>query len=236
MLALTGLITVPFSFSALAHETISTRITWSREISRIVSNRCLACHRQGGKAFSLAQYSDARPWAKAIQEEVLSRRMPPWGAVKGFGDFANDRGLTQEEVNLVAEWAEGGAPEGDPALLPELPSSFPRFRTPLGELRTLRDGLRLTAPATLRALVSQKPVQAVAERPNGEVEPLLWQMVALKSPQTFVLRRPVRLPAGTVVRVTGEPIRAIFEAASSSGAPAPVSPGRPAPEVPKPVR
>ncbi len=25
------------------------------------------------------------PWAEAIKEEVLARRMPPWNAVKGFG-------------------------------------------------------------------------------------------------------------------------------------------------------
>ena len=64
---------------------------------------------------------EARPWAKAIQEEVLRRRMPPWNAVKGFGQFQDDRGLTQEELSLIAEWVDGGAPEGNPLYLPDRP-------------------------------------------------------------------------------------------------------------------
>jgi hypothetical protein len=67
----------------------------------------------------------------AIKDEVLTRRMPPWNAVKGFGRFKNDLGLTQEELSLIADWVEGGAPEGDPMLMPVRPaavasSKFPR--------------------------------------------------------------------------------------------------------------
>src|SRR4051794_40931879 len=57
---------------ALGHDVITTKITWSREISRIVYARCLTCHRDGGRAFSLTTYVEARPWAKAIKEEVLA--------------------------------------------------------------------------------------------------------------------------------------------------------------------
>jgi hypothetical protein len=49
-----------------AHDVISTKITWSREISRIVYKRCASCHREGGPTFSLMTYQEARPWAKAI--------------------------------------------------------------------------------------------------------------------------------------------------------------------------
>ena len=61
---------------------------------------------------SLMSYEDARPWAKAIKLEVLRRSMPPWGAVKGFGTFENDRSLSLTEVALISSWVEGGAPEG----------------------------------------------------------------------------------------------------------------------------
>ena len=47
--------------------------------------------------------------------------MPPWGAVKGFGDFRDDPSLTQDEITRIAEWVEGGAPEGDPIYLPPSP-------------------------------------------------------------------------------------------------------------------
>ncbi|HXK04842.1 MAG TPA: cytochrome c, partial [Verrucomicrobiae bacterium] len=103
-----------FAVATSGHDVITTPLTFSREISRLVYARCASCHRPGGRAFSLMTYADARPWAAAIKEEVLERRMPPWGAVKGFGEFKDDQGLTQEQIELIADWVEGGAPEGDP--------------------------------------------------------------------------------------------------------------------------
>src|SRR5579885_3798881 len=104
-----------------AHDVITTKITWSKEMSRLVYKRCAMCHREGGSSFSLMTYEEARPWAKAIKEETLERRMPPWEAVKGFGEFKDDRGLTQEELETISDWVEGGAPEGNPKHMPEPP-------------------------------------------------------------------------------------------------------------------
>jgi mono/diheme cytochrome c family protein len=67
-------------------------ITWNREISRLFFDRCATCHREGGSSFPLLTYQDVQPRVVAIKNAVLSRRMPPWGAVKGFGEFRNDRG------------------------------------------------------------------------------------------------------------------------------------------------
>ena len=66
-------------------------------------------------------YAAARPWAVAIKEEVLERRMPPWGAVKGFGDFRNDKALTPEQLELIVSWVGGGVPEGEAKDLPPDP-------------------------------------------------------------------------------------------------------------------
>src|SRR3954451_4534955 len=118
-----------------AHDPVSTKLTWTQEISRIVYQRCVGCHSNGGSApMPLATYADARPWAKAIKDEVLHRRMPPWGAVKGFGDFRDDPSLTQDEITRIAEWVEGGAPEGDPAYLPPVPKSSSKTGIPRGRL------------------------------------------------------------------------------------------------------
>ena len=57
----------------------------------------------------LTSYEQARPWAKAIREEVLTRRMPKWHAARGYGEFANDRSLTPFEIALVVAWVDGGA-------------------------------------------------------------------------------------------------------------------------------
>ena len=87
--------------------------------------RCISCHREGGSSFPLTTYEQARPWAKAIKEEALERRMPPFGAVKGFGDLRDDLSLTQEQLELLSDWVEGGAPEGEARLLPKDPDLNP---------------------------------------------------------------------------------------------------------------
>ncbi|HXG67222.1 MAG TPA: hypothetical protein VNO70_19120 [Blastocatellia bacterium] len=111
----------PFALS-LAHEPITTKVRFNKEVIRILQRSCLDCHRPGGFApFSLATYDEARPWAKAIKEEILEKRMPVWHAVKGYGEFANAPLLTQREIDLLVNWVEGGAPKGDDKDLPKEP-------------------------------------------------------------------------------------------------------------------
>ena len=100
----------------LAHKRIS-QVTWTTDVERILQTRCLTCHATGGFGpMSLETYQEARTWAKAIREEVLERRMPPWPAARGFGDFINDRSLTPLEVELLTAWADGGTPIGPPVV------------------------------------------------------------------------------------------------------------------------
>jgi hypothetical protein len=97
-----------------AHKRIS-QVTWTTDVERILQTRCLTCHVTGGFGpMPLETYDEARTWAKAIRDEVLERRMPPWSAAPGFGDFSNDRSLTPLEVELLTAWADGGTPIGPP--------------------------------------------------------------------------------------------------------------------------
>lgn len=195
--------------SLQAHDVISTKITWSREVSRIVYKRCATCHREGGPAFSLMTYDEARPWAKAIKEEVLARRMPPWNAVKGFGDLKNDVGLTQEQLEVIADWVEGGAPEGNPQYLPSRPrlGSEPEPPPP-GDPVTVSGSLTLRTSAEFAGIRAGKlqpgaSVQVTAVRPDGVIQPLLW--VANFNPgydQPYYFATPLRLPAGSRIEVS----------------------------------
>src|SRR5438128_4027629 len=117
--AFAAIVVIGFCATAQAHDIITTPVTWDREISRIFYSRCIACHREGGTAFSLVEYKETFPWRTAIKEEVLERRMPPWGAVKGFGDFRNDQALTPEQLELITSWSQGGSPEGEEKDLPD---------------------------------------------------------------------------------------------------------------------
>ena len=190
------------------HDVITTPITFTREISRLVYARCAQCHRPGGMAFSLLTYDEARPWATAIKEEVLERRMPPWGAVKGFGEFRNDAGLTQEQIELIADWVEGGAPEGDAALLPKLPDFAPARVERVGAGLAVEGETILKSPMILAGIQPQKvsegqSVFVTATRPDGSVEPLLWlYQYKSKFPQVYWYRAPLRLEASTRISVS----------------------------------
>ncbi len=100
------------SRTVYSHTPITTTIVFQKEIARIFQKKCFQCHSPGNLAMSLTTYKDARPWAVAIKEEILERRMPPWSAVSGYGHFANDLSLTTREVSLILAWADGGAPAG----------------------------------------------------------------------------------------------------------------------------
>ncbi len=193
-----------------AHDVITTPVTFAREISRLFYQRCVSCHHAGGRAFSLATYNEARPWAKAIKEEILERRMPPWGAVKGFGNFRDDQGLTQEQIELIADWVEGGAPEGNPALLPKLPGSAPAAATPAARAAetAVAGSLTLKSPMTLagvrpRQVPEGASLMVTATRPDGSVEPLLWLYdFHSRFARTYFYAAPLRLPTGARIEVT----------------------------------
>lgn len=101
--------------TARLHEPITTKVMFNREIIRIFERNCLGCHAPNKiKAdIPLTTYEEARPWAKAIKEEILEKRMMPFQAVKGYGNFQHDYALLQRDVELIISWVEGGAPRGD---------------------------------------------------------------------------------------------------------------------------
>ncbi len=94
------------------HVPITTKIVFNREIAQIFQKKCFQCHTDGNVSVPLTTYKEARPWAVAIKEEILEKRMPPWGAASGYGHFANDMSLTGREISLILSWADGGAPSG----------------------------------------------------------------------------------------------------------------------------
>jgi hypothetical protein len=178
-------------------------------VIRIFHKRCLGCHQAGGKApMSLLSYEEARPWAKAIKEEVLERRMPPWGAVKGFGEFQDDRGLTPEEISVIADWVEGGAPEGEAKYLPDQLAAKPPAPVRMQGKRIMVQGsVTLTNAVKLvgiepRTKSDVESVKVVAEQPDGSIEPLLWlRKYKGHWQQTYAFRDPIPLAAGSQIRV-----------------------------------
>jgi hypothetical protein len=93
----------------------SGSVTFNKDVLPVLQKNCQSCHRPGEVApMSLLTYADARPWAKAIKAAVLTQKMPPWFADPKYGHFANDKSLSAKDANLLASWADAGAPEGNP--------------------------------------------------------------------------------------------------------------------------
>ena len=215
------------------HEAITTELTWTRDVSRIVHRRCAGCHRAGGAApMPLTTYDEARPWAAAIKHEVLTRRMPPWGAVKGFGAFRNDASLSLPEIAVLSSWVQGGAPEGDPLYF----EPFHAHEEGAGAEQPADARMSIRGQALLdRSLVatgvSVAPdpgspwLQLTAHLPGGAVEHLLWlRGERPAAPMDYWFLRRTELPSGTRLRC--EPASAAVELRYS----------RPASDSPAPQR
>jgi hypothetical protein len=192
-----------------AHEPITTKLTWTQEISRIVYKHCAGCHHEGGAApMSLITYDEARPWAKAIRDEVAERRMPPWGAVKGFGQFRSDESLADPEIEMLVLWVEGGAPKGDDIYLPSVPT-FPAVSKSAPPMRgiTVRGETTLAHAVTASGIAPREmpagaSMQIVARLPDGSVENLLWlRNTRSEWNRAFYFRQPMMLPKGTLIAV-----------------------------------
>ena len=115
------------------NETLTTNITYTQHIAPILNANCVECHRPGEVApFSLQTYEEAKRWAPMISFVTQNRIMPPWKPVAGFGEFRDERVLSDHQISLLKQWAEKGAPKGDESDLAPAPE-FGKQKWALGE-------------------------------------------------------------------------------------------------------
>ena len=111
LLVVLGVVAAAFwPLQVLSHETLTTTVVFDREIVRILSKHCVMCHVDNGPSFSLATYEETWVRGRKTRAEVIARHMPPWAAVPGYGQFANDNNLTLRETQFVVSWVEGLGP------------------------------------------------------------------------------------------------------------------------------
>jgi peroxiredoxin len=137
--------------SRLPKATGAQPITYTKQVARILRDRCVACHREGEIApFSLTSYKQAAGWATMIDEVVQGGRMPPWHASPDHGTFSNDSRLSPEEKQTLAAWVAAGAPEGNPRDLPEPACYADGWRIPAPDLRiALPETVKIPAEGTM---------------------------------------------------------------------------------------
>src|SRR5215471_19626963 len=111
-----------FLFTAAVLAVQSNPATFSEHIAPILYQNCVRCHRPGEAApFSLITYDDVKKRGMLIATVTKSRYMPPWHAEHGYGEFAEERRLTEAQIATIGEWVQQGMRQGDPAKMPKLP-------------------------------------------------------------------------------------------------------------------
>jgi hypothetical protein len=122
-------------------------ITYAKQVSRILQDRCQTCHHPGTSApFSLLTYKDAVRRAETIREAVVDKRMPPWHADARFGHFSNERRLSKDEMETLLAWLDSDKPMGDEKDLPPT--------------RTYADGWVIGTPDVVFELPAEQTVPA----------------------------------------------------------------------------
>jgi hypothetical protein len=112
--ALTAL-TAPVLFAAAP--------TYNKDVAPILNSQCALCHRPGEVApFPLLTFQDAAKRAALIASVTSKGFMPPWKPEPGYGKFQHERRLTAEQIAVLQQWAQAGAPEGDPKDKPPVPT------------------------------------------------------------------------------------------------------------------
>src|SRR6185369_8230100 len=82
---------------------------FTKDVAPLLQRNCQVCHHPGGPAtMSLVTYADAKQWSGSIVAQTQYRLMPPVSARRGAHDFVGPQRLTDEEIDVFADWVLGG--------------------------------------------------------------------------------------------------------------------------------
>jgi len=96
--------------------------TWATDVAPILFQNCTKCHNpQGIAPFPLVTYDDAYNMRAAVKEAVMQKVMPPWPPQAGYGEFAHPRVLTDQQIQTIANWVDGGGAAGNLSAAPPAP-------------------------------------------------------------------------------------------------------------------
>jgi tetratricopeptide (TPR) repeat protein len=124
------------------------QLTFAHDIAPIVYQHCAPCHQPGQAGpFALLAYADVKKHADQIAAVTHSGFMPPWLPEAGYGAFAGERRLSEEERIKIGDWVRQGAAEGEASETPAPPAADAEW--PLGP-----PDLVLEAPAALEVAAS----------------------------------------------------------------------------------
>ena len=170
-------------------------VTFYEDVLPILQENCQTCHRDAGgeniggtvAPMALETYQQTRPWARSIRRKVEAREMPPWFATDHTkGLFYNERGLSDDEIALLARWEESGAPAGDPEDAPP-PTVFADQDSGGWSLGTPDLVVSLPEPYLVEDDVNDKNITFTTIVPEDQLSAGVWvQGIEFKSGSTVV--------------------------------------------------
>ncbi|UDY37449.1 YceI family protein [Dermatobacter hominis] len=87
--------------------------SFSKEVQPILEQNCASCHERGAVGASmwkLANARDAADVADGLAVVTKAEYMPPWPPSDEGIELQHARGLTDEQISTIVDWAKAGAP------------------------------------------------------------------------------------------------------------------------------
>ncbi|MGV3774463.1 MAG: redoxin domain-containing protein [Verrucomicrobiales bacterium] len=157
-------------------------LNYSSDIAPILQAKCVVCHSPGNVApWAMTNYAIIKRYSSAMNNAIMTRKMPPWHADPEYGHFANDRSLSIEEERRLLSWIAEGSPRGTgPDPLEVIPPAPPKWPAELGE----------------PDIIIRPPVQTI--RASG-VEPYRYIFVESGIPSNVWVKAAIVRPSNTSV-------------------------------------
>jgi hypothetical protein len=188
-----------------------------KDVLPILQQHCQTCHRAGEIApMALVTYAQARKYAAEMKRMTSSRMMPPWFSDPRFGHFSNDLSLTPAQIATIADWADAGAPAGNPRDASPTPRWAHGWNIPKPDVE-IEMSKAVTLPAhgdveytyeiVPTGFTEDKWVQASEIRPSSR-EHVHHAVVYIRPPNSKWLRNaPVGRPFSASDMTTDEDVR-----------------------------
>ena len=185
-----------------AQTTVDRPVTFTKDIAPILQRSCQRCHRPDSVApMALLTYEQARPYARAMKQRTSLRYapysrgvMPPWFLETNVGirKMKDDVSLSDEEIAIIAKWADTGAPQGNPA---DLPSAL-AFADADGKWALGKPDLIVSSPTFIVPAVASDIGTAIGNTPIGLSEERFMSSVEFKEVSEYLYGKPKG--AGTI--------------------------------------
>jgi len=98
--------------------------TYYRDVRPILDNSCARCHTERGLSTSFDDPASVQALATSIQARTQAGTMPPPAPDPSCADYegADALFLSAEDKQTLSDWADAGAPLGDPTTAPAAPA------------------------------------------------------------------------------------------------------------------